>query len=119
VTPNQTTVEHYMEAFRRTDHAAVLACLTDDVEWLIPGALHVKGRAAFDGQIESDAFIGHPEITVTRVVEENDVVVTEGRVRSTRADGSTMHMVFCDVFLMRDAKIRHLTSYLMEVPSFP
>jgi len=27
-----------------------------------------------------------------------------------------LNAVFCDVFVMRDAKIRHLTSYLMELP---
>jgi ketosteroid isomerase-like protein len=37
MSPNKNTVEKYMEAFRRLDHAAVLSCLTDDVEWLIPG----------------------------------------------------------------------------------
>ena len=46
---NTRTVERYMEAFRRTDHAAILACLTDDVEWLIPGAFHTRGKTAFDG----------------------------------------------------------------------
>ena len=27
------TVQRFMEAFARSDHAGVLACLTDDVEW--------------------------------------------------------------------------------------
>lgn len=48
-------------------------------------------------------------------MEEDDVVVAEGTVRATRRDGATLNAVFCDVFVMRDAKIRHLTSYLMEV----
>ncbi len=33
------------------------------------------------------------------------------RVQSTRRDGGLLS----DVFVMRDAKIRHLTSYLMEL----
>ncbi len=104
-----------MDAFAKTDHAAILSCLTDDVEWVIPGAFHVRGKDAFDKEIENDAFLGSPTITVTRMIEEQDVVVAEGTVRSARRDGGFLNAVFCDVFVMQDAKIRHLTSYLMEI----
>lgn len=104
-----------MDAFSRTDHAEVLSCLTDDVEWLIPGAFHAKGKSAFDNEIENDAFVGSPTIQVTRMIEEDNVVVAEGTVRSARKDGGMLNAVFCDVFIMRGSKIRHLTSYLMEV----
>lgn len=113
---NKQTVERYMEGFRRSDHALVLACLTDDVEWVIPGAFNLRGKQEFDGEIENDAFLGRPAIDVTRLVEEDEVVVAEGRVRAARRDGGVLNAVFCDVFVMRDAKIRHLTSYLMELP---
>lgn len=112
---NTRTVQRYMDAFGRTDRAEILACLTDDVEWLVPGAFHAVGKAAFDREIENDAFVGPPTIRVTRMVEEHDVVVAEGTVQSTKKDGGVLNLVFCDVFLMRAAKIRHLTSYLMEV----
>lgn len=52
---------------------------------------------------------------VTRMIEERGVVVAEGSVRCARKDGGSLNAVFCDVFVMQDAKIRHLTSYLMEV----
>ena len=115
MTPNKQTVQKYMDAFTRSDHAEILSCLTDDVEWLIPGAFHVKGKSAFDREIENDAFVGSPTIHVTRMTEEQDVVVAEGAVRSARRDGGTLHAVFCDVFIMQESKIRHLTSYLMEL----
>jgi len=116
MSPNKQTVQTYMDAFRRTDHAEVLSCLTDDVEWVIPGYVHLRGKVAFDGEIENDAFVGSPTITVTRMTEEDDVVTAEGSVRSAKRDGGMLNAVFCDVFVMRDAKIRQLTSYLMEVP---
>jgi ketosteroid isomerase-like protein len=112
---NKQTVQNYMDAFTRTDHAAIASCLTDDVEWLIPGVFHTTGKDAFDRQIENDAFVGSPTISVTRMTEEHDVVVAEGSVRHARRDGAFLNAVFCDVFVMRSAKIRHLTSYLMEV----
>ncbi len=113
--PNKRTVEKYMDAFRRSDHQQVLLCLTDDVEWVIPGLFHIKGKDAFDREIENPAFIGSPVITVTRLTEEGNVVVAEGSVRAARRDGGTLNAVFCDVFEMQDAKIRRLISYLMEV----
>lgn len=115
MTPNKQTVQKYMEAFSRTDHAEILSCLTDDVEGLIPGAFHARGKSAFDKEIENDAFVGKPAIHVTRLIEEHDIVVAEGTVRAARTEGGTLSAVFCDVFVMQDARIKHLTSYLMEV----
>lgn len=112
---NKQTVEHYMAAFNMLDHTAILDCLTDDVEWVLPGAFHLHGKAAFDKEIENDAFVGRPVITTTRLTEENDIVVAEGTVQCTKKDGTPMNLAFCDVFVMRGAKIKQLISYLMEV----
>jgi len=111
---NKLTVQKYMDAFAKSDHAAVLSCLTDDVEWVIPGIFRKTGKAAFDKEIENDAFVGSPTIKVTRLTEENNVVVAEGSVRSAKKDGGFLNAVFCDVFEMQDAKVKRLTSYLME-----
>ncbi|MFA7297410.1 MAG: nuclear transport factor 2 family protein [Dehalococcoidia bacterium] len=102
-----------MDAYGNWDHAGVLACLTDDVEWIVPGAFHLIGRDAFDREIEGQGAAGPPEITVTRLIEEGDTVVAEGGVRGALQDGGMLSLVFCDVFLMRDGRIRQLTSYLM------
>src|ERR671911_79115 len=105
MTQNKRTVDRYMDGFRRSDHAQVLSCLTDDVEWEIPGAFHVRGKEAFDKHIESDDFVGSPVITVTRLTEEQDVVVAEGSVRTKRKDGTVLDLAFCDVFEMRNGEI--------------
>jgi ketosteroid isomerase-like protein len=119
LTANKKTVERYMEGFRRSDHAMVLSCLTADIEWLIPGVFHVRGKEAFDKEIENEAFVGSPVIVVTRLVEEADVVFAEGTVRARRRDGGTLNLMFCDAFEMQDGKICKLTSYLMEVTRPP
>jgi ketosteroid isomerase-like protein len=115
VTANKRTVEKYLDGFRRSDHRVILSCLTEDVEWVIPGAFHLVGKEAFDAEIENPAFVGSPTIETKRLVEEGDVVVAEGSVRASRVDGGILNAVFCDVFLMRAGLIRHLTSYLMEL----
>jgi uncharacterized protein len=115
VTENKKTIERYLEGFRRSDHAMVLSCLTNDVEWLIPGMFHIRGKEAFDKEIENEAFTGSPTIVLTRLAEEDDVVFAEGAVRAQRREGGVLHLVFCDAFEMEGAKIKKLTSYLMEV----
>jgi uncharacterized protein len=114
MTTNKSTVERYMEGFRTSDHEQILSCLTEDVEWEIPGAFHIRGKEAFDGHIENDGFIGSPAITVTRMTEEDDVVVAEGSVRTQRRDGTILKLAFCDVFEMANGKICRLVSYLVE-----
>jgi ketosteroid isomerase-like protein len=109
---NQATVDTYMEGFRRGDHAMVLGCLTDDVVWDIPGAFRLTGKAEFDKHILDDAFVGKPTITVTRTTEQDGVVVAEGAVSCARKDGGVLNARFCDVFELRDGRIRKLTSYL-------
>ena len=117
MTENKKIVERYLDGFRKSDHEQILSCLTEDVEWEMPGAFHLVGKRAFDKEIENDAFVGRPTITTTRMVEENDVVVVEGRVRAKRKDGGVLNAVFCDVFAMSNARIRRLTTYLAEVKS--
>ena len=112
---NKKTVERYMDGFNKSDHDQILSCLTEDVEWEMPGAFHLVGKDAFHKEIGNDAFVGSPAITVTRMVEENDVVSAEGAVRVKKKDGGFLNAVFCDVFAMKNAKIKRLTSYLVEL----
>jgi uncharacterized protein len=115
ITENKRTVERYMDGFRRTDRAQILACLADDVEWLVPGAFHVRGKQEFDQHIVDEGFAGSPSIIVSRLTEEDDVVVAEGSVRTGRSDGTVTTLAMCDVFEMTGGRIRRLTSYLMEI----
>lgn len=115
MTENKKTVEKYIEAFNKSDHKQILSCLTDDVEWILPEVFHLKGKDAFDKEIENPAFEGKPVIVVTRVIEENNIVITEGTVRAKKKDAEYINLVFCDVFEMKNGLINKLTSYLMEI----
>ena len=112
---NKKTIEAYMDGFRKTDRQRILSCLTDDVEWAIPGAFHVRGKDDFARHIVDEGFVGHPTITINRLIEEDDVVVAEGSVRAPKQDGASLNLVFCDIFDMRNGKIRRLVSYMMEM----
>ena len=108
---NKQIVQTFFDAFTMSDYAAILSCLTDDIEWVIPGAVRVNGKAAFDQQIERGI---ETTIKLSRMTEEHNVVVAEGSIRCATRDGGYRDTLFCDVFVMQDAKIKHLTAYLME-----
>src|SRR5262245_56243522 len=115
MTDNSATVQAYMEGFRNSDRLKILSCLTDDVEWVIPGVFQVHGKEEFGKHIVDERFVRRPAIEVTRMTEQHDVVVAEGAVRTQRTDGSIVRLAFCDVFEMQGHRIRRLTSYLMEI----
>jgi uncharacterized protein len=92
----------------------VLACLTDDVAWAMPPHFELSGRTAFDGAIENDATPGLPDIQLTRLVEEGDIVVAEGSVQAALKAGGRIDALFCDVFQFRDDKICRLVTYQVD-----
>jgi len=113
MTENKKTIEKYIDGFNKSDHKQILECLTENIEWEIPGSLHVFGKDSFDKEIYNDAFVGKPAVTVSRMVEEDDVVIAEGKVLAMKKDGSFLNLVFCDVFDMEKTKIKKLVSYLV------
>jgi ketosteroid isomerase-like protein len=112
---NKDTVQKYIDGFNRSDHGQILSCLTDDIEWLMPGTFHLTGKDAFDKEIENDAFTGNPTVKITRMTEENDVVIAEGTVRVAWKSGGFLDAVFCDAFEMENAKIRRLITYQVNL----
>lgn len=107
-------VETYIEGFRRGDHEMILGCLTDDVAWDMPPYFSLTGKAAFDDAIENDATPGLPDIELTRLVEEGDIVVAEGAVQADLAAGGRIDVLFCDVFHFRGGRICRLVTYQVD-----
>jgi uncharacterized protein len=102
---NKETVERYLDGFRRTDHAQILGCLTDDITWTVFGAFHLEGKAAYDAAIEGPGFAGDPDLHVVRMVEEGDTVMAELVGRVPQRDGSVQRLSMAEVFVMRDGLI--------------
>jgi ketosteroid isomerase-like protein len=114
VSARKRVVESYIAGFRAGDHEAIHACLTDDVTWAMPPYFELSGRAAFDDAIENDATPGLPDIQLTRLIEEGDIVVAEGSVQAALAAGGRIDALFCDVFHFRDDKICRLVTYQVD-----
>jgi ketosteroid isomerase-like protein len=112
---HKTIVAAYLEGFRRGDHQQILALLTDDVTWDLPGYAHLEGKEAFDREIENELFVGNPTITVDRVIEEGETVVAIGSGAETRKSGEEFRFAYCDVFTFSGDLIRRVESYLVPL----
>ena len=112
---NKQVVERYIDGFNRSDHAQILSCLTDDIVWTMFGAFRIHGKEAYDREIENPAFTGRPRIEITRMVEEDDVVMAEMTVEAQRANGETMRAAMGEVFVMRDGEICERRAYVVEL----
>ena len=115
VSRNKETVERYLDGFRRSDHAQILSCLTDDIVWTVFGAFHLTGKPAYDDAIEGPGFTGPPRLEVVRLVEEGDVVMAELTGSATRDTGEVMRMSMAEVFVMRDGKIAERRAWVVEL----
>ncbi|WP_153392554.1 nuclear transport factor 2 family protein [Ornithinicoccus halotolerans] len=102
---NRETVERYLDGFRRTDHAQILACLTDDITWTVFGAFRLEGKAAYDAAIEGPGFAGDPDLQVVRMVAEGDTVMAELVGLVPQQDGSVQRLSMAEVFVLREGLI--------------
>jgi uncharacterized protein len=109
------TVEQYIAGFRRTDHEAILACLADDVVWVLHGYRTLRGKEAFDGEIENAAAVGSPTLNLDRLIEEGDTVVAVGNGAMTLKDAGRVPFVFAEIFTFTDDKISRLETFHINV----
>lgn len=113
---NTDTVNTYLDGFRKNDHAQILSCLTDDIEWTVFGGFNLTGKEAYDKAIDgAPHFIDPPELEVVRMVEQDDVVMAEITGVARRTEGGEMRMSMAEVFVMRDGKIAERRAWVIEL----
>jgi ketosteroid isomerase-like protein len=112
---NTDTVETYLDGFRRNDHAQILGCLTDDIEWTVFGAFHLTGKQAYDEAIEGPGWVAPPRLEVVRMVEQDDVVMAELNGEVAREDGGVARLSMAEVFVMRDGLIAERRAWVIPL----
>jgi ketosteroid isomerase-like protein len=117
VSARKSVVTRYFDGFRQADHQRILACLTEDVVWDLPGFKHLEGKEAFESEIQNENFVGSPSLHVDRMVEEDDAVVAIGTGASTQASGIVFKFAFCDVFTFAGESIARVESYIVPLTS--
>jgi len=114
-TQNTTVVRDAYAAFGRGDIPALLACMTDDVQWrpVIGTAKHVPfsgERTGKAGVAEFFRIVGETEdfqqFEPREFVAEGDTVVAVGHYRATtKKTGKAFESDFVMVFTFRDGKV--------------
>lgn len=113
---NLDTVNTYLDGFRKNDHAQILSCLTDDIQWTVYGAFQLTGKDAYDKAIDgAPHFIDPPELQVVRMIEQDNVVMAELTGVAKRAAGGEMRMSMAEVFVMRDGKIAERRAWVIPL----
>ena len=120
-TQNTTVVRDAYAAFGRGDIPALLACMTDDVQWrpVIGTAKHVPfsgERTGKAGVAEFFRIVGETEdfqqFEPREFVAEGDTVVAVGHYRATtRGTGKTFESDFVMVFTFRGGKVATFREY--------
>ena len=108
-------VERYFDGFRTSDHAEILACLTDDVVWDLVGYRHLAGKEAFDGEIENENFVGSPTLIINRLLEADDAIVAVGTGEGTMKGGPAFSFAYCDVFTFGGDLVNRVESYVVPL----
>src|SRR5262245_42645513 len=111
----QRIVHRYMDGFRRSDHDAILACVTDDVVWRIHGLRTTTGKAEFDDEIENPAFEGSPALTVDRTIDAGDTLVVTGTGVGCHREDGRFRFAYSDLFTFRDDLIARVDSYVVPL----
>jgi uncharacterized protein len=104
-------VEAYIDGFRRTDHDAILACLADEVVWVLHGYRTLQGKEAFDDEIENEAAVGSPTLNLDRLIEEGDTVVAVGDGEMTLEEAGRVAFVFTEIFTFVGGTISRLETF--------
>ncbi len=108
---HKAVIERYIEGFRRTNHAQILSCLTDDIVWELHGHKTVRGKAAFDAEIDNDFFEGEPTLDIHRMIEEGDAVAVTGGGSVTRKGGEKIRFAFSEVFHFAGNLVQRLETW--------
>jgi ketosteroid isomerase-like protein len=113
--PNKRLVETYLDGFRTNDHAKILSCLAEDIEWTVFGWFHLTGKQAYDDAIDGPGYVGPPRLDVVRMVEEGDTVMAEIRGWVPREGGATERMTMAEVFVIRDGRIAERRAWVIPL----
>ena len=116
MSPQELLVQRYMDGFQRSDHPAILSCLTDDVVWRIFGSRTTQGKAAFDKEIETPGFEGSTDYSVERTLSAGDTTIITGTGHGRHVTTGPFQFAFSDVFTFRDGLISQVDSYVVPLP---
>lgn len=113
LSPNKKIVANYY-ASKGTDYARLLADDVVLVDWDIGAPLEgavTKGKAAYVQNRQNREF----ESEITRMTEENNVVVAEGFARGVKKEGGNWTVHFCDTYEIENGKFKRISTHGVDL----
>jgi uncharacterized protein len=114
---NQQLMRRLYDAYNRGDFDTILAAMTDDIEWYVPGAApfagHRRGRDEVRQFFEDSRRLVHiDEFDADEILSDGDKVVVLGRQRATVPEtGRHFETEWAHVYTIRNGKVAHARIY--------
>lgn len=78
---------------------------------MLHGYRTLRGKEAFDDEIENDAAVGSPTLHLDRLIEAGDTVVAVGHGEMTLKEAGRVAFVFAEVFTFTGDRISRLETF--------
>lgn len=90
----------------------MLPLLTEDVErWEVGAPTRTRGKSEFEKEMQTGSDVTRLTNDIIRMVEEGNVVVSEGTVQVSKRDGSAIKVQYCNVYEFEEEKVKRITAY--------
>jgi len=113
--PKKALLRDFNIAFAEGDVARIASFVSDDITWNRVGDTRIEGREAFENDLRQMQGVRAKEVEITGILTHGNAGAAHGILRFE--DGQSF--AFCDVYRFashaKDAKIREITSYVIEV----
>jgi ketosteroid isomerase-like protein len=108
-------LREFNEAWTREDVDAILAAVTEDIEFRMAGEKGVNGKPAFAEMLRKMVGGGGAmTLSIHNIIIDGDRAAVDGDIRMTDKNGQPKSYLFCDVYGLRDGKIATTTAYVVE-----
>lgn len=118
MSPNKKLIETYLATRGRlSDRSKMDSLLSEDAEWIEWGdgvpetGVRTSGRAAFVRALGDREL----QFEISRLTEEGNVVVAEGKVRMLKPEGGILKLRFCNIFELENGKVRRVDSWAVPL----
>ncbi|UKJ07663.1 nuclear transport factor 2 family protein [Solitalea lacus] len=111
---NKELIIRLNEFFALGNVNAFLEYCSEDVRWGMMGTTPLVGIESVREAMTAEEFSEPPIINVRNVIAEGDMVMAEGFMSMKKKDGSTFNADFCDIYKLKEGKIKELNSYVVE-----
>lgn len=114
--PKKELLKEFNIAFAKNDIDLIVEDVTDDVTWNIIGDKRIQGKDDFTVALRQMNHGKAVELHISNIITHGKTASTNGILKFSHKKSSA----FCDVYVFssagKDAKIKEITSYVIEVP---